>query len=73
MTTSSLHPAINTPGVTILSDHEIDSVAGGSVDWKGVARFAGRAAGTGVRLGVWGLAGAAVATAVYVAIDAADD
>jgi hypothetical protein len=55
-----------------LSFDEIDLVCGGDVNWKAVAKFAGKAAGYGVRAGAWGLAGAAVAVAVYVAVEALD-
>ena len=59
-------------GIQELSFDEIDTVGGGDVNRSAVGRFAGRAAGIGVRAGLWGLAGAAVATAVYVAVDAVD-
>jgi hypothetical protein len=59
-------------GIQELSFDEIDQVDGGGVNWTAVGKFAGRAVGVGVRLGVWGLAGAAVATLAYVAIDAID-
>ena len=59
-------------GIQELSFDEIDLVEGGGVNWTAVGKFAGRAVGVGVRVGAWGLAGAAVATLVYVAIDAID-
>ena len=59
-------------GIQELTFDEISEVGGGDVNWTAVGRFAGRAAGVGVRVGAWGLAGAAVAVVVYVAVDALD-
>lgn len=56
-----------------LSFDEVEMVDGAAVNWYGVAKFAGRAVSVGGRLGVYGLAGAAVATVAYIAVDALVD
>lgn len=63
---------VSQDAIAELTLDEIELVGGGDVDWKAVGRFAGRAAGVGVRLGAWGLAGAAVAVGVYLAVEALD-
>lgn len=72
MSTMMMQPACAGAGIQGLTLSEVDLVAGGDVDWEKAARTAGKYAKIGSRLGMWGLAGAAVATAVYVGIDALD-
>lgn len=52
-----------------ITDDEINLVDGAGVDWDRAAGFAGRAVKAGSRLGLWGLAGAALVTAIYVGVD----
>ena len=67
------HDAFAQSAVQELSFDEIDLVDGAGVNWYNVGKFAGRAVSVGGRLGAYGLAGAAVATVAYIAVDALTD
>lgn len=64
------HAAAKHNGISEITLADIEQVNGAGIDWVSVGSFAGRAAGIGVRAGAVGLAGAAVSTAIFIAVEA---